>query len=150
MRKVKLGDIFSIDTPSGKGYFQYIFEDETIGELIYIFPGLYLEEPNIKELRYSKEAIFVHFPLRSALKKRIIDFVASSVIHEHLEIPAYFKVDVRDSDGNFIEYQIVDYQSWKRYSEKDIDLDINTLSPWGTWNDTYLVEQLIERWGKKY
>lgn len=144
-----MGDIFSIDTSSGKGYFQYVYEDETIGELIYILPGLYINEPNIKALRYSDEGFFVHFPLKSALKKRIIDFVTSAVILEGLKIPSYFKVDVRDSDGNFIEYQIVDYQSWQRYSETDMGLDVNSLSPWGTWNDTYLIEQLIDRWGVK-
>ena len=42
MPKIKIGDIFEINTPNGKAYLHYIHEDPKIKrQLIRVFQGLY-------------------------------------------------------------------------------------------------------------
>lgn len=148
MRKIKVGDIFSIETPKGLCLFQYVYLEETIGELIYIFPGLHEKLPQVSKLMKESEGFFVHFPVKAAFKRKIIDFVEYSSFPDFLEIPSYFKHEVTDRDGNITELQLVDYKTWQRYSEKDLNLEAEQFSPWGVWNDTYLIDFVVERWSK--
>jgi hypothetical protein len=46
MAKIKLGDLFEINTPNGKAYLQYVYKDSTLGELVRVLPGLYKERPS--------------------------------------------------------------------------------------------------------
>lgn len=149
MRKIKVGDIFSIETPKGLCLFQYVYLEETLGELIYIFSGLHEKIPQMSELKKGSEGFYVHFPVKAALNRKIIEFVEHSPVPDSIEIPSYFKHEVTDKDGNVIELQIVDYKTWQRHSENDFQLVAEKLSPWGVWNDTYLIDYVVERWGEK-
>lgn len=148
MRKIKIGDIFSIETPKGLCIFQYVYLEETIGELIYIYPGLHERIQQVSKLRKGPKGFFVHFPVKAAFKRKIIYFVEHSSFPDFLEIPSYFKNEVTDKEGNVTELQIVDYKTWHRYSEKELNLEAEQFSPWGVWNDTYLIEFVLEKWGK--
>jgi hypothetical protein len=43
MARIKIGDVFEISTPKGKAYLQYVHKNETIGELLRILEGLFID-----------------------------------------------------------------------------------------------------------
>lgn len=148
LKKVKIGDIFSIETSKGLCLFQYVYLEETVGELTYVFPGLHERLPNLIDLKKDRRGFYVHFPVKTALKRKIINFVESSSFPESHELPSYFKTAVTDREGNVTEWQIVDYKTWQRYSEEELNIEAEQLSPWGIWNDTYLIDYMIDKWGR--
>lgn len=73
MRKIAVGDVFEIITPKGKVYLQYVYCNKSICELIRILPGFFADVPdNLQEVINSKELFLIHFPLKAALKKKIV------------------------------------------------------------------------------
>jgi len=136
MKSIQLGDVFEIPAPSGKEIFQYVHQHKTIGELIRILPGLYETTPeNIDPIVNQKELYFVHFPLKAAYRRGIVDCLGNFDIPQSVSIPAHFR-DKHVVRGDFICWHIVDYATWKRTSVKELSKEQVMLSPWGVWNDT--------------
>ncbi|MCG9968492.1 hypothetical protein L9W92_10555 [Pelotomaculum terephthalicicum JT] len=147
MKKIQIGDVFEIATSKGKGYFQYIYSNKTIGELIRILPGLYLDKPrNMIAIAAAKEVYFVHFPLKAAFKKGIVQFIGNYSLPQDLELPRQMRSKNVDKNGNLICWYIVEYDTWRRVIIKELTKDQKKLSPWGIWNDTLLIERLAEGW----
>jgi hypothetical protein len=147
MMKINIGDVFGIGTSKGDGYFQYIHHHKTIGELIRILPGLYLEQPQDLELLVlEKEIFFIHFPVGAAFKRKIVKFIGNFDLPAELEIPQKFRSAFADKFGNRICWHIVDYETWKRESVAELSIEQKKLSPWGAWNDTLLIERLVAGW----
>ena len=147
MARLKIGDIFEIITPKGKAYIQYVFNDETIGALIRVLPGVYDKQPhNLVELVNKKEMYFVHFPVKAANKLKIIEFIGNFELPNDLVIPKNFRTLEKDRKGNIIRWQIVDYDTWQRETVNELSEEQKKLSPWGTWNDTLLIERISQGW----
>jgi hypothetical protein len=145
MARIKIGDIFEINTPRGKAYLHYIYKDPVIGELIRVLQGLYSERPsNFDELAGSKERYIISFPLTSATKQKIVEpvgfYSASSFSKPKLMRTEY---NVR---GEFLGWHIVDTDTWQRLLVKTLTSEHKQLSPWGIWNDTLLIDKLIKDW----
>lgn len=147
MARLKGGDVFEIVTPKGKAYIQYVFNNDTIGELIRVLPGVYENQPhNLAEIVDKKEEYFVHFPVKAANKQKIIELIGNFELPHDLEIPKKFRTLKKDRDGNQIGWQIVDYDTWQRETVNKLSEQQQELSPWGTWNDTLLVERITQGW----
>lgn len=66
MARIKLGDIFEIETSKGKAYLHYIFKGKD-GALIRALPGLYQTRPNnFDDIAVLKERYMLFFPLGAA------------------------------------------------------------------------------------
>lgn len=146
MARIKIGDVFEISTPKGKAYLQYVHKHETIGELIRILDGLYVDGcERLDELVENKELYLIHFPLGIAYKRRIVNKMGNYPLPTNFKLPRKFRDDhiIR---GEFICWHIVDYDSWQRESVKELSEEQKKLSPWGTWNDTLLIEKLVDDW----
>lgn len=147
MVRLKVGDVFQILTPKGKAYIQYVFNNETIGELIRVFPGLYDNQPiNLEEIVTRNEEYFVHFPVKAANKQKLIDKMGNYGLPKGFDIPKLFRTIIKDNDGNLIGWHIIDYDTWQRETVKELTGEQKKLSPWGTWNDTLLVERISQGW----
>lgn len=144
--QLKVGDVFEIITPNGIGLFQYVHKDETIGQLIRVLPSLY-EEGYIleKKLVEKKELYFIHFPLSSALKQKVVSKKGNFNLPQDFVLPSKFR-SKHTINGEFISWHIIDYKTWKREEVQELSDAQKQLSPWGTWNDTLLKERLAERW----
>lgn len=150
MVRLKVGDVFEIHTPRGKAYIQYVSNDEVIGELIRVLPGVYDNLPdNIKEIASGKEEFFIHFPLKAALKQKILKRVSNFDLPKNFKIPTKFRTEVTDNEGNIIGWHIVDYDTLKRETVSKLSEEQTKLSPWGTWNDTLLIERISQGWTLK-
>lgn len=147
MRRIKIGDVFEIKTSEGKGYLQYVFANKTIGELIRVFPQQYSEDfGEVSSVIKSEDYYFVYFPLKAALKQELVQFVHNFSIPSEVKLPDQMRARNVDKDGNFVSWQIVDYSTWQRTNVKELSPSDKKLSPWGTWNDTLLVERIEEGW----
>lgn len=147
MKRIKIGDVFEIDVTQGKAYFQYVYNNESITELIRVLPGVF--EKQIKDLTQlvnGETEYFVHFPVREAYKLKIIQLVGNYELPNSLSIPHYFRTDKTDSDGNFIAWQIVNYETWQRETLTQLTEEYKKLSPWDIWNDIFLIDRISEGW----
>jgi hypothetical protein len=147
MRKIQIGDVFEVFTSGGRGYFQYVYNNRTIGELIRILPGLYLEQPqDLLSIVMKKELYFIHFPLKAAYKQRLVRLIGNFSLPIELQLPKKMRDKYSDKNGKLICWHIVDYNTWKNESVKVLTEEQKKLSPWGTWNDTLLIQRLVEGW----
>jgi hypothetical protein len=146
MRRIQIGDVFELNTPKGKAYLQYVSQHKGMGELIRILPGLFESQPEtMNSLVEKEEMFFIHFPLKAALKQSIVTFIDKYEVPNAVQIPTRFR-DKHVVKGNFICWHIVDYATWNRKSVDNLSTDEIHLSPWGIWNDTFLIERLVEGW----
>jgi hypothetical protein len=144
MKKIKLGDIFTIKTPKGKGYLHYVYKDKTVGDLIRVLPGLYMGEPeNLNQLVSMKERYMIFFPLSAAYKQDIVEMIGNQVFD--FSKPKYMR-DIHKVRGEMLGWHIVDTDTWKMQLVKTLNEEQKKLSPWGIWNDTLLIQRLTEDW----
>lgn len=145
MARIKVGDIFEINTPKGRAYLHYIYKDKTTGDLIRVLPGLYSKRPaNFDTLAGSKERYVVFFPLSAANKQKIVEQVGYYPA-DNFGKPKYMRTEhfVR---GEFVGWHIIDTETWQRQLVKKLTPEQKQLSPWGIWNDTLLIENLLTDW----
>ena len=144
MAKIKIGDIFEINTSKGKAYLHYVFKDETNGDLVRILSGLYSDRPaELESLASKKESFFLFFPLSAANRKKIVEKVGYYV--SDITRPKYMRTE-HYIHGEFLGWHIINTDTWERELVKELSDDQKQLSPWGVWNDTLLIERLEEGW----
>lgn len=142
--RIKLGDIFEINTLKGRAYLHYIYKDPTTGDLVRVLPGLHSERPaNFDKLAGSKEKYMIYFPLVAANKQKIVEKVGSYL--SKFEKPKYMRTK-HIVKGEFLGWHIIDTETWQRQLVKSLNSEQKQLSPWGIWNDTLLVENLVTDW----
>lgn len=146
MSKLKIGDLFELATPKGKAYLQFVYKEKTISELIRVLPGIFSSRPeDLDDLVKSKEMFLIFFPLNSAYKKKIVEFVENFPLPSGFEKPKFMRSKhiVKDE---FLGWHIIDTDTWHRRLVKEISIEQKMLSPWGIWNDTLLIDRLIQGW----
>lgn len=144
MARISLGDVFEISTPEGKAYLHYVYKDKTVGELVRVLPGLYPERPEDLDNIVSKDELYVvFFPLSYANKRRIVERVGNFGID--FKKPKYMR-EKHVVRSEFIGWHIIDTDTWERELVNTVTKEQSQLSPWGIWNDTLLVERLVEEW----
>lgn len=145
MARLTLGDIFELETSKGKAYLHFIHKEHNIGELIRVLDGLYPERPScFEELAGAAEQFMIYFPLAAAKRRKIVARVGNFPA-KAFAIPRYMRTThyVR---GEFLGWHIVNTGSWKTTLVKELSPEEKQLSPWGTWNDTLLIERLEQNW----
>lgn len=144
MARIKLGDIFEIETPKGKAYLHYIFKTKSGIDLIRVLQGLYQELPeNFGDLVRSKERYMIFFPLGAANYRKIVKRVGFYPADE-FEKPQYMRTE--HSMPGVTAWDIVDTDTWKRRVVKELTPEQIQLSDWAGWNDTLLIKRLIDDW----
>lgn len=123
----------------------YIYKDPVLGELIRVLPGLYSDESvNLNDLAALNERYVVSFPLAAAVRKKIViqvGFCPSSDFNK----PRFMREE-HIIKNEFLGWFIVDTDTWKRKLVKSLTSKQKKFSPWGIWNDTLLVENLVDDW----
>lgn len=145
MGKISIGDIFEITTPKGRAYLHYVHKDKATGELIRVLHGIYSERPmNFDNLAAGDERYYISFPLAAAVRQKIVvpvgHYPASNFGKPKL---MRIKHNIR---GEFLGWYIVDTETWQRKLLKNLSEEQKKLSPWGVWNDTLLIENLVNDW----
>lgn len=145
MARIKVGDIFELNTPKGKAYLHYVHKDSVTGELIRVLQGLYSERPaNLDKLAASEERYIISFPLTAATKQNIVERVGNYST-SNFSKPKLMRTE-HNIRGEFLGWHLVDTETWQRQLVKTLSPEQKKLSPWGLWNDTLLIENLVSDW----
>lgn len=145
MPRVNPGDIFEITTPIGNAYLHFIYHDKLNGALLRVLTGLYAELPaDINKIAAEKERYLIFFPVSVALHRKIVRKVGFYPL-EGFQKPKYMRTK-HNIGGEFLGWHIVDTDSLYRTLVKDLTDEQKALSLWGIWNDTLLIEKLVEGW----
>lgn len=144
MARIKIGDIYKIDTAKGKGYFQLVFSDKAEGELIKVFYKLHNNDPAFDEV-VNGDYYFIGFPLKYALKRDVVEHVGHISLPSNFKIPRYFR-EIHWYGDNQRGWNIVDNKTFKLTFVETLNEEQKKLSPHGIVNDTYLRERFEEDW----
>ncbi len=145
MKKIKEGDIFEIKTSRGRAYLHYIYLDTTGIELIRILPGRYEDRPvNFDTLATKPEKYMVSFPLAAANRRKIVEKVGY-YSSQDFKKPPFMRTE-HNVRGEFLGWHIVNTNTLQRELVKHLSSAHKKLSPWGIWNDTLLIENIINDW----
>jgi len=145
MSRIKLGDIFEIKTSKGNAYLHFFYKDPEIGDLIRVLPRLYKKRPiDFNGLASEQEEFMIFFPLSFANKKKIVELVGHYPINEFKK-PEFLRTEYYIR-GEFLGWHIINTNTWKRQLVKTLTVEQKKLSPWGVWNDTLLIENLVNGW----
>lgn len=146
MARIKKGDVFSISTVKGNGYFQYVEEDRFKSSLIRILPGVYKNEPkDIKALVSQKEEYFISFSLSLAKHRKMVDHIGNFEIPEWVEVPKFMRTE-HNIRGEKKGWFIVNVETMMREFVENLSEEQITLSPWGIWNYALLAEKIADGW----
>ncbi|MBL7997074.1 MAG: hypothetical protein JNL32_00410 [Candidatus Kapabacteria bacterium] len=145
MTRIKVGDLFELNTTKGKAYLHYIHTDNTTRELVRVLQGLYSERPTSFDLLVaSAERYIISFPLSAAKKKNIVEIVGYYPA-SNFSKPKMMRTKhiIR---GEFLGWHIINTDTWHRQLVQTLTPEQKMLSPWGIWNDTLLIENIISDW----
>ena len=146
MARVKLGDIFELETKKGKAYFQCVHIDKLEGELIKVLNKTYTERPEeITSVLKVDDQYFVGFPLKFALKQKLVECVGNQPLEKGFEKPRYMR-SKHMIGKEFKGWYIIDTITEKREFVEQLTEEQRKLSPFGLVNDTYLKERIEEGW----
>jgi hypothetical protein len=146
--KIKDGEVFSIKTKVGCGFIQYIKTGHLGVELIRVLEPMKdinqisQDEVNLKE-RYS-----VHFVVKAALRKKLIERSGLFTIPSHYKVPTKARTE-HNVRGEFLGWHIIDQKTLKRELKQELSSEDVLLSPHGHPNDTLLIEWLETDWRLK-
>ncbi|WP_277014269.1 hypothetical protein [Flavobacterium lindanitolerans] len=143
-KKIELGDVFSIETNNGIGYLQYVESPKGDDvELIRVFYNLHKNTEILNvDLETAGGYFFIRFPLKAALRKKIIRFVEHIDLPENFQPPIFFRTINPFGDG----WQIVNSETLKRETVRHLTDEHKKLSPWGGMNETLIKELLEKGW----
>lgn len=145
-KRVKIGDIFEIETTRGLAYAQCILKDKNWGELIRIIEGFYPARPeSFRNLVNDEDKFVTFFPLQAAINQKIFQVVANEGIPEGAEdFSRYRKAGFRDREGKVKDWWIYDGKrkgNVFKLSPGEAKLPILQVI-----NDTLLIERIEEDW----
>lgn len=146
MNKIELGDIFELITEKRKKiYLQCVeipVDTKNEIELIKVFYDLWDDTPKDLNSIISGDYFFCRFPLKAALRKKIIVKLGKSVLPENFTPPEFYRTINFTGDC----WQIVDSKTLKRRTVTILSSEEKSLSPWGMMNDTLIIDLLERGW----
>jgi hypothetical protein len=144
MKLIK-GDVFKIKTKIGSGYLQYIKTNDLGIESVRILDSI-LKIGNISQVEVNKlERWNILFPIKKAVKKRIIEKVGSFEVPTLYTIPQFTR-SKHNIRGVFLGWHIINESTLKRELKKSLSNNDLKLSPHGIMNDTLIIELLEKDW----
>lgn len=144
MARIKLGDIFELETSRGKVYLHYVYKDKLMGALVRVLNGFYKETPrDFRDIVNHNEKFVTFFPLSSAVSQKIVKKVENIPLIYHKPLLMRSKHVVK---GDFLGWHIINTETLQRELVKNLDDNQLKLSPWGICNDTFLIERLEQDW----
>lgn len=145
MKKIKEGDIFEIATETGKGYFQYIESGKLACELIRVFPKLFPKTNVDFDVEINADQYyFVRFPLVTALKKGIVNYVGNYNVPNNVVAPK--EMITMDFLNNERNWYVINTDTLRQKKADRKLPETRKLSPFGIWNDTLLKLRIEQEW----
>ena len=144
-KKIEIGDIFELQTNKGYAYMQCVRipEDKRQDlELVRVYYKVHPSKTMDISIIQESSFFYLRFVLQAAYNRKIVDKIGNASLEPNFHHPRYFRTENAFGDG----WQIIDSANWHRETKKELTAEQKKISPWGTWNDTLLIERLDEGW----
>ena len=143
--KIKEGEVFEIRTKIGYGFLQYVTTSDLEIELIRVLEPIKESNQISQDEVNVKERFSVHFVVKAALRKKLIERNGLFTIPSHYTVPTKARTEHKVK-GEFLDWHIVDQKTLQRELKKELDAEDILLSPHAHPNDTLLIEWLENDW----
>ncbi|RKT01779.1 hypothetical protein [Chryseobacterium defluvii] len=146
MKNFELGSVYAIDTVKGIGIFQLVNipEDKRHGvEMIRVSYDLYTEVPKSFQPVFDQDFFYIRFPVKAALKRKMINYIGHSDLIPGFKIPRYYRTP---HYFNRDEWIIFDSETNQIEQVKTLTVEQLKLSTDSVWNIAFLKERLEEGW----
>ncbi len=145
-KNIELGDLFELETDKGNRiYFQCVQMPTDVRnevELVKVFYNLYSKTPSDLCSVVEGDFFFNRFPLKTATRKKIIRKIGNCPLPDNFEAPLYYRTENPFGEG----WQIINAENLKRETIQELSEKQKKLSPWGSMNDTMIIELLEKGW----
>lgn len=150
MKRPIIGDVIEIETPSGLAYTQLSHIDKQFGHLLRVLPGLFKDRPeSFSSLVSLKERFHVFFPLGAALTKGIVKRVGNEDVPTWAQkFPLMRKAGWRDESGKVLNWWLWDGE--REWNVDSLTPEQESLSLAQIWNDTLLIQRIVENWSPEH
>jgi len=143
--KINAGDVFRIHTKKGFGFMQYVETSDLGFEYVRIIDLLSeTGEISISDV-YKLERWNIEFPLKTALRRKIVSKVANFSLPPDYQAFEYARTE-HNIRGEFLGWFIVNRKTLQRELKKRLSTEDLKLSPFGVMNDTLIIEYLENDW----
>lgn len=145
---VKYGDVFKLKLNNGVGLIQCVKEaPKTECEIIRAIPGIYDEEPmrEISSIIMKKELFFLQFPVKHAVKQKLLESIGNFPVPSSSAAPRYFRTE-HNIGTNFIAWHIIDSETMQIRSVKNLSAEEQKLSEWDIISIPDLAEKIESGW----
>lgn len=146
MKKVQVGNIYKIDTQKGFALMQLVkIPEDTRNDIELVKVGYHLFDslPEMNDTIFQDGYFFVRFPVKVALRRKIIELVGEPTDAKIIEVPNYFrKPHIFKQDF----WMIVDRKNDSFIEVQNLSSEQLKLSPSGMWTDLLLIERLENGW----
>jgi len=146
MKKPEIGDLIEIKTNIGLAYAQYTHYHEVYGALIRVFNRIYRDRPEfMRAITNDRIRFSVFFPLKAALKKKIVEIVGHEAVKEDLREFPLFRAGVVDPSTQKVAVWWL-WDGEKEWKIGQLDANQSKLPIRGVWNDTLLIQRIEAGW----
>jgi hypothetical protein len=107
-KRVKVGDVFSIKTPNGYGYIQYIYNDDEYWYLIRKISGKFntiLKEEKIDEIIQNSTDFYIFYPLQTAINESEKKAFTKEWNIIEVILSGNFNITEKDTNPMMLEWQ---------------------------------------------
>jgi hypothetical protein len=141
-----IGDVIEIPTSQGLAYAQYTHEKDEWGALIRVLPGLFGSRPvNLDDVVRQRERFVTFFPLKAAVRKKIVRIVGRGEIPpEARAFPLFRAAGAIDREGRVLDWWLWDGE--KEWRVPELTAQQRVLPIRAVWNDTLLIQRIQEGW----
>ena len=148
--KIEQGEVFAISTKIGFGFFQFISTSNLGIEIIRVLETVKQSNKISQDDVNITERFTLHFVVKAALRKAVIEKVGMFKIPETYTIPAKGR-EQHIVRGEFIGWHIIDQKTLRRELKKELTSKEVLIPPYGYPNDTLLKNYIennfrLENW----
>lgn len=146
--KIEPGDVYTLPFSEGLILLQYVATGKDRIDIVRVFrvECKVEDKVNIAEIVSGKEAFFLHFALNGAVRKGIVSFVGHFDLPDECSVPMHMRTMTRKNIASPPQWFMVNVETLERTSITELTEDIVKLSPFGVWNDTFLIDRMNEGW----
>ncbi len=141
-RRVKIGDIFEVETQKGFIYFQYVYRRVDKLQTINLFNYVSKTKLNLEEIDTSNIKLTVEYPVTIAYNRHMIDFIGNKDFPEFI-YPKYkiSRAIITKNAWDIVNTDTLIRERIIKFSDEQLKM-----SPSGWWNPIFLIEW-IELYG---
>jgi hypothetical protein len=145
-KKIKIGDVFEVQTGSGLAYAQCTHLHAEHGHLIRVLPGLFTKRPKgLRELVGQPTRFCTFFALQAALNRKAVEVVGNDAVPPEAQKLPLFRNGVPNRTTNRVDTWWL-WDGERQWLVGALSEEQRRLPILGVVDDTLLIERIVSGW----